>query len=60
LIFINKNWPNDFYLIEYGIDLVEEFENFERTFENDEIVEFKILNIFFGYNLQIFILKNDI
>lgn len=48
------------YLIEYGIDLVEEFENFERTFENDEIVEFKILNIFFGYNLQIFILKNDI
>jgi hypothetical protein len=28
------------YLIEYGIDLVEEFENFERTFENDEIVEF--------------------
>ncbi len=48
------------YLIEYGIDLVEEFENFERTFENDEIVEFKILNIFFGYNLQFFILKNDI
>jgi hypothetical protein len=27
-------------LIETSVDLVEEFEEFEGTFENDEIVEF--------------------
>ncbi len=41
-------------LIETGVDLVEEFEEFERTFEKDENLKFENLN-FFGYNLQIFI-----
>jgi hypothetical protein len=34
-------------LIETNVDLLEEFENFEGTFENDEIMEFKNLNNYF-------------
>jgi len=50
LIFCSKKWPNDlkigckspFNLVEFlekNIDLEEKLEEFERHFENDEIVE---------------------
>ncbi len=53
--FVNKNQPNDFkiccksssslvWLIETGVDLVEEFKEFEGAFEKDEVMEFQVLN----------------
>jgi hypothetical protein len=50
LIFVNKNGPNDprvsykspsslVDLIEIDLNLEEEFEKFEGTFEKDEVVE---------------------
>ncbi len=55
IFFVNKNWPNDpnigcksssslVYLIETNVDLEEELEELERTFERDEIMEFLYLN----------------
>jgi hypothetical protein len=51
LIFVNKNWRNDLRisckspyslidLIEINVNLDEELEEFERAFENDEVMEF--------------------
>ncbi len=50
LIFVNKNWPNDYKigckspsnlleLIGIDADLEEELEQFEGAFERDEIVD---------------------
>jgi hypothetical protein len=50
LIFVSKNWPNDRRIgckspssladfIESNINLEEKFEDFERAFERDEVVE---------------------
>jgi hypothetical protein len=50
LIFVNKNWPNDskitykspynlVKLLERDINFKKEFEEFEREFEKDEVVE---------------------
>jgi len=53
MIFVNKNCPNDpkidckspsslADLIQTNLDLQEELEELERTFERDEIMEFYI------------------
>ncbi len=50
LIFVNKNWPNDFRIgckfpsnlvefLEKDVYLKEELEKFEGEFERDEVVE---------------------
>jgi len=50
LIFVSKNWPNDYRIgckspfslanfIENDLNLEEKLEEFERAFERDEVVE---------------------
>ncbi len=58
LNFVSKNWPNDLRdeckppfnlveLIQINLSFEEELENFEGSFEWDEIVDIKNVEIFF-------------
>ncbi len=65
LIFVNTNWPNDprigckspsslVELFETHVDLENHFEEFEKAFERDEVMEFSNLDLKICYNLQVF------